>query len=530
MLKSCVIITIFIFYFFSTLIAQEELSFSPSGVFYPEVKQRVVIFGKIDNPSRLKNLPYTLSLTVHEIVSNTLHTYVTHLNVADTSFLIDIPLFRQISSILSYSGGIGMNVFLIPGDTVHVNFCFSKKLVEPQVANWYFPDTTYYSVDSSYLINEEQNKFQRIFQNSFAWNEHKRFEFFGNIPQEMSPYDKKERFKEFENKEINEILGTGTNAIWNPSIVLIQNSLIYSTIYFLNKFLILAGEEIEDKCERLKFYDFLTQNLVYNEEAFITSQYIGFLNMYNEYVEQLNAKTTYPLIDNKDTVVQLARNRIYAAIDSIRIKKVGIWYDLSVAALIYHYSSDHKFNIDSLKFLKQLASEEITDEFIRQFVVASCCEKERKIAEINEFPIDDVVTIYTKPELKGTSLWDEIIEANCGKVLLVFYLDELLKSSETNWPEINYFRDRYKDKGVNSIFITREISNEAMLKGIIRANQIDGIFYLINKDQNDGRGRRNFSGPNILIISKSGDRVSHPRNIKFDNPEFFDFIDKLINE
>ena len=530
MFKSCVIIAIFIFCFFPTLIAQEGVSFSPSGVFYPEVKQRVVIFGKIDNPSRLKNLPFTLSLRVHEIVTNTLHTYVTHLNVADSSFLINIPLFRPISSSLGYSGGTGKEVFLIPGDTIHVNFCFSKKLVDPKLANWYFPDTTYYSVDSSYLINKDQSKFQRIFQNSFGWNEHKRFKFIGNIPQDISPYDKKERFKEFENEEINEILGIGTNEIWNPSIVLIQNSLIYSTIYFLNRFLILAGEEIADKSERLKFYDFLTQDLVYNEDAFITSQYIGFLNMYNEYVEPFTARSTYPLIDNIDTVVQLARNKIYADIDSIRIKKVGIWYDLSVAAYIYHYSSEHKLNIDSLTFFKQLASQEITDEFIRQFVVASCCEKERKIEEINEFPIDDVVTIYTRPALEGAAFWDEIIEANCGKVLLVFYLDELLKSSETNWPEINYFRDRYKDKGVNSIFITREISNEAMLKGIIRTNQIDGIYYLINKDQFDGRGSRNFSGSKLLIFSKSGDRVPYQRNINFDNPEFCDFIDKLIYE
>jgi len=529
MFKNCVIIIIFIFYFFSNLIAQEEVSFSQSGVFFPEVKQRVVIIGKIDNPSRLKNLPYTLSLRVHEIVTNILHTYVTHYNVADSSFLIDIPLFRPINSTLIYYEGIGMEVFLIPGDTVHVNFCISKKLEEPQLAN-FFQDTLYYSVDSIYLINEEQNKFQRIIQNSFFWNEANRFKFFGNIPQDISPYDKKERFKEFENKEINEILGIGTNGIWNPSFVLIQNSLIYSTIYFLNKFLILAGEEIADKCERLKFYDFLTQDLVYNEDAFITPEYIGFLNVYNKHVEQLNVTTSYALLDNKDIVVLLARNKLYAALDSIRLKKVGIWYDLSVAAFIYHYSSEHKLNIDSLEFLKQLASQEITDEFIRQFIVASCCEKERKIEEINEFPIDNIVTIYTKPEQKGTALWDEIIEANCGKVLLVFYLDELLKSSETNWPEINYFRDRYKDKGVNFIFISREISNEDVLKGIIRTNQIDGIFYLFNKDQIDGRGRGYYSGSNLLIISKSGDRVSYNKNINFDNPEFCDFIDKLIYE
>lgn len=90
-----------------------------SGKYYPEVEQRSVIIGQIENINEFSNVSKTITLKVDDNSIDHQSLFIT--TISDSGrFVFDIPLYHSTNTFLEYCDGTELP-YLFTNDTIYLN-------------------------------------------------------------------------------------------------------------------------------------------------------------------------------------------------------------------------------------------------------------------------------------------------------------------------------------------------------------------------------------------------------------------------
>jgi len=272
MKKSFLFTSVFLLFIVSDILAYKDQIFSTDGIFFPDVKQRSVIIGQIDNQSGFKNIPFTIELEVTDITVGARFSYITYIN-DDGSFLFDIPLFHAINTSLTVCNTL-FRMYLFPNDSLKIYLGLKK-------------EDGYARINSAHFDNENDN-FQKLFAETDSFINFQKLPYFiSHTPENLQHSEIKVLYLKFEKEMLAIIDDIVADDSSKPKKMLLKDYMIYSTLYYLNRYYIISGFNLEDKQDRKIYYEYLTDQFAYNEKALLTSQYQDFLNVYRKNVEIL---------------------------------------------------------------------------------------------------------------------------------------------------------------------------------------------------------------------------------------------------
>ncbi len=499
----------------SDILAQKDQIFSTDGIFFPDVKQRSIIKGQIENQSGFKNIPFTIELEVTDITVGASFSYITYIK-DDGSFLFDIPLFHSINTALTICDR-QVRMHLSPNDSLNI-------YLDMEEVNGYA------RIGFAHFDNEYED-FQKLYaQTDWYINFQELPYFISHIPENLKPSEIKDLYLTFEKEmlaEINDIVPDDSS---KPLKTLLKDYMIYSTLYYLNRHFIISGRRLEDKQERISYYESLTDQFAYTEKALLTSQYQYFLYLYRNEVEMLRDENPDTLMFDwkHDTTDRMFQEHIRKSTDNILSRGSGIWGEYSAASMLYSFLKGDNLSLNRIGYIKQLASDKFTSEYIHQLLTDYCLEKEKiiKLADTIAMPLN--VTLINKPTLTGNELWNEIVDTNKGNVIHIVFLDTFINSYPFCIQNLYKLEAKYKDKAVKFVFLSGDISKEDEWKKTISICQFEGIHYLLTYRQRIGIKRYGNSRSNILV-SKSGTIVNIDMT-RISCPEYSYAIDKLLAE
>jgi len=515
MKKSFLFTSVFLLFIMSDILAYKDQIFSTDGVFFPDVKQRSVLKGQIDNQSGFKNIPFTVELEITDITVGARFSYITYIN-DDGSFLFDIPLFHAINTSLTVCNTL-FRIYLFPNDSLKIYLGLKE-------------EDGYARISSAHFDNEHDN-FQKLFDTTDSFINFQKLPYFiSHIPENLHPSEIKDLYVKFEKEMLAIIDDIVADDSSKPKKMLLKDYMIYSTLYYLNRYYIISGFNLKDKQDRKIYYEYLTDQFAYNEKALLTSQYHDFLNVYRKNVEMLRDKNPDTLMYDwkHDTTDRLIQEHIRKSTDIIFNRGNGLWGEFAAASMLYSLLKSDNLNLNSIAYLKQLVSDKFTSEYIHQLLTNYCREKEKiiKLADTVAMPLN--VTLINKPTLTGSELWHEIVDTNKGNVIHIIFLNEFINSYPSVCIQNLYkLQAKYKDQ-VKFVFVSGTISEEYEWKKIISTYQLEGLHYLLtNKQRMWMNGFINISSN--MLVSKSGTIV----NVNMSGigcPEYSYTIDKLLAE
>ncbi len=522
MRKSIIITAICFIITFSDILAQNDQIFSSDGKFFTNVEQRSILVGKIENLSKLKNLPLTIKLDVHDLSVNSSHSFVTYIH-DDGSFLFDIPLYHSVNASLNFCNR-SVDIYLRTMDSLNV-FIEINEIVDVIFNEPY----RYFTIDSIYY-DKKHAFFQHLFKMSNSWiNDQQIPLFYTHTSTDLNPYAKKDLYLNFEKQILADIDDIAPYDSSRPNAMLLKDHMVYSAVCRLNMYIIRFGLEVEDKAERMKFYEYLTDEFVYNTNAFATSYFQYFLDMYRSNVKCLRGENPdFNAFDSKrDTTEQLIIENIEKSTNVIFNQKKDIWQEYIAASNIYSCLREKSLGITALSHIKQLISKEFTDKYLQQLLTGYCLEEEKRIQVADTISIPENAILLNNPLINGNQLLSEIIDANKGNVLYIVFLDALINSTESGIQKIKKLQEKYRDKAVKFIFLSGSISEEDQWEKAIRTHQIEGTHYLLSKEQTRISYMRRYLIPSQILVSKSG-KINDANLSELCDLELCNIIDKLL--
>ncbi len=447
----------------------------------------------------------TIGLSLEEISINEQMLYLSEID-ENGKFMFDIPLKYAINTTMKYCDG-SIDLYISPSDTLTINCKISKvgNLIDINASSY----------------DENQTQFQKEFQKYDRWITKEIFKFDETFVKDK-PYDElKEICFNFE-KSLHENINVKIkNGLSNQIII---SYLRYSATYYSYYRILRVGKTIENLDKRALYFSFLTDSIVFNNEAFTTSWYRLFLNNYTFFFEPSSA----PIIHESSwtTTDQIKKGVVTKHIDNIWGLRKYIWRDFLIASNINGMvvKKEQDISAASIDFYIQFVKEKITDEYTQQFLISLLNQTRVSILERDNLEQPNAKIRNSVME-SGDSLFHEILTKNKGKVIYIDFWFTGCSGCIAEFPHVEKMHSNFSDKDVAFVFLCWK-SEQTSYENVIKKYQLEGQHILLNKKQYEYFEKQfQISGfPTYVLIDKEGkvyskhaSRPSYERTIKVIN-------------
>lgn len=463
--------------------ANNQTKPSPDGRSFPEIEQRTVIIGTIDNIKEIPGAPMTIKLSVNVISVGTQNSIEAAID-EDGRFMFDIPLYHSINTFLIY-GDAKIDPFLFVNDTLMINCKIGKRGYQIGIV--------------SAAFDKRHDKFQNQFNVNNRWLHYYMIDGFRDkLPKDEPVNELKERYLNFQKELLAEIdLRVKKDSLDST----ISNYLTISAKYAVYGDIIRLGSSIPDIEERVQFYSFLNDSIVFNENAMLSSDYCTFLSSFNKSVDrirgpQISAKSNYDLIK---TSVEMAFT-----------KREGIWGEYLAASALFGFATrDEEIPQAQVDSLSDLIGRSFNDKYIRQYLLAVYSKLGQKAEESKNFKLPAGAILNTYDSLSGEQLFNKIVADNSGRVIFIDIWGTWCSACIAQMLHSQKVHEQFKGETVTFIFLC-EGSSAKSWERAIKKHQIEGSHINLNASQYGYlKSRFSIDGvPRYLLIDKHGKVVN----------------------
>ena len=499
--------------FFSLLACksnQQKSEISHSGKFYPEVEQRSVIIGQIENINEFSDAPRLIELAVDDITIDDQHSFKTEIDDSG-KFVFDIPLYHSINSYLNY-GDARITPYLFPNDTIHIRCQIGKKGFQIGIVSGEF--------------DKKHDKFENEFFKQYQWIHFEQInKFRDNLSKDLTPEELKDQYLSFENEILEKIERRVVKDSLNNTLA---DYLKYSAKYSIYYDIIMLGKKIEDKGKKQEFYSFLTDSIVFNKKAMVTDDYRSFLNWYRFSVEP---QKSLSLVSSGKTKEQAQIEIVTKSLNNSFEMRSGVWAEFLAASNMYGYAiREEESTLEMLKSYSKIIEERFKDPYIKQLLLAMCNKTSEKVEKITYLTIPAEAKLNQYDSISGVDLFDKIVEQNKGNVIYIDIWATWCSPCKQQIPHSLRMHEMLKSKHVSFVYLCCS-SEEETWKKVITQYQMKGEHILLNTEQYENlKTKFSISGiPRYILIDKAGN-IINPDAPQPDSEEIFKVINNLINE
>jgi thiol-disulfide isomerase/thioredoxin len=478
---------------------------------YPEVEQRSVIIGNIENFKRFTKESRTVKLFVDDISIGQQLLFVTEINDSG-KFVFDIPLYHSTNTYLKYCDG-RITPYLFPNDTLRLN-CELSNVGE-------LIDINMISCD------EKHDKFQKEFTNQEYWISKQILNFEQNLPKDLTIYEMKNKCFAFE-KSLHEKIDIRIGD--KASNQVLYDYLRFTATYKSYNDILILGKDIKDTDERKMFYSFLTDSIVFNKDALITSIFRVFLNNYGAFVEP-KLEITY--ISFNETKDQRTLGIITKEIDKKMEARKGTWAEYLVSSVIYNkvIKKEEEFSVSEIENYIQISQEKISDKYIQQLLLSMLFKQQKSIAERNNISLPDGANLKAADKItSGGQILSEIITKNKGKVIYIDIWATWCSACLQLFPDAKRLHEMFDENDVSFVYLCCRSQNEAS-QNVIKKYQLKGSHYFLDRTQYEYFEKKFLIAgiPRFILIDKSGKMVSS-NALNPNSKGIISEINRLINK
>lgn len=464
---------------------QDSAIVQTSG-FYPEVEQRTLIVGQIDNFLAFKDAPKNIELSITDIAINNHHSY--NLEIDDSGkFIFDIPLYNPMISHLKY-GDSFIAPYLFPNDTILLNFSLYKDG---------------YKFKHRYIrYDKKRNKFQKTFKRYHQLVFHRNRNFRKTIESLTEVQKIKAEYLGFEKAIEEKIKNISLEDSLGKDL---SNYLVYHAKYSTYNELIRTLHKNEKETNWREFLSFLDDSVIFNKDAIICADYQIFLNSYFNLVER-----------HFDTQDSLCSNEEYNTLEALtnqveqcfKLRK-GIWAEFLAASYLYKVILKEELDQSLKSSYSELIKKYFEDIYIRQLLLSTLNSDTNKNDIVKEKSIPKGAKLKKYSSFSGEDLLDKIISENKGKVIYIDIWATWCSPCKRQIPHSIRLHKMFHKENVSFVYLCCR-SEEETWKNVIRQHQIKGDHILLSKEQNDYlKTKFSITGiPRYLLIDKNGEIVS----------------------
>ncbi len=451
--------------------------------FYPDVEQRSVLIGQITNFKDVFGAPNKITLGVDDIVIDSQHSFETEID-KDGNFIFDIPLYNPINTYLQYGDG-RITPYLFPNDTLFLKCEIDRKGLRVGFISGEFDD--------------KHNKFQNDFMNLDNWIHYAQLRRFNNnISHDASAQEIKEKYLEYEKVLLDEI----ENKITNDNLSdFFGEYLKYSAKYSIYAEIIKSGRKIQNMEEKNEYFSFLSDSIIFNEKALITSDYHYFHNMYRFGVES----RPRVFLEPKERTKEEFREEITTKKLEEDLKmRDGIWSEfLAASNMFFTGFLEEEIDQSVITSYSNLIETHFKDPYVRQLLLSKCDETRAKVAKINKQKMPKDATVNQFESLTGNKLLNNILSENKDKIIYIDIWATWCSPCKRQLPHSVKMQEMFPD--VSFVYLCCQ-SDENSWHNVIKQYQINGTHILLTEDQFDYMKEKfSISGvPHYILIDKNG--------------------------
>lgn len=476
---------------------------STNGIFFPEVEQRTVILGAIDNIKEFPNAPRTIELCVDDISFDTQHSFETAID-EDGKFIFDIPLYHSINTYLNY-GDARITPYLFVNDTLKMECSIGKKGYQIGIV--------------SAVFDKKHDKFQNQFKNNYKWLNYDMIGGFRDkLPKNESVNELKNRYLNFEKELLSEIDSRVKRDSLNNTL---KDYLTFSARYSIYTQIIRSGRIIKDKNEKKSFFAFINDSIIYNKKAMTSSDYRIFLSYYN-----IN---DVALINQQQAKAKTVYDRAKRYVQFVLAKREGIWGEYLAAARLFSFASQDESISQTLSdSLSNLIGSSFSDTYIRQYLLALYSKNGQKTEDNKNLKLPADAVLYKYDFLSGEQLFNKIVADNAGKVIYVDFWGTWCSSCITQMPYSQKIHEIFKGEDVSFVYLCSR-SDAKSWEMAIKKHQIKGNHINLNSLQYEYlKDRFSIVGvPRYMLIDKYGKIVNADAPVP-ENEELVTAVKKLL--
>lgn len=475
--RAIIALTAFVLVFSCNAKSNNSAKLSPYGVFFPEIEQRTVILGVIDNIKEFPNAPRTIQLSVDDIAIGKQHSFETKID-QDGKFMFDIPLYHSINTYLNY-GDARFTPYLFVNDTLKMNCKIGKKGYQIGLV--------------SVIFDKGHDKFQNQFKDNSKWLYREKINGFREkLPKDLPINELKNRYLNFEKELLSEIdLRVKRDSLNNT----LRDYLTFSASYSIYNEIIRSGRIIKDQNEKQTFFAFINDSIVYNKKAMVSSDYNMFLALCNSLVYQMRG----PQIS--------AKSRVEFVKKSVQLsftEREGIWAEyLAASKLSALASMEEELTQPIIDSLSDLIGNSFSDTYIRQFLLALYSKTGQKIKENENLKLPADAVLYMYDSLSGEQLFNKIVADNAGKVIYIDFWATWCSPCIAQMPYSQKIHELFKGEDVSFVYLCGR-SDEKSWEKAIKNHQINGNHYNMSPLQHEYfKDRFSIVGvPRYMLIDK----------------------------
>ena len=502
--RAIIALTAFVLVFSCNAKSNNSAKLSPDGVFFPEVEQRTVILGVIDNIKEFPNAPRTIKLSVDDIAIGNQHSFETKIDQGG-KFMFDIPLYHSINTYLDY-GDARFTPYLFVNDTLKMNCKIGKKGYKIGIV--------------SVIFDKGHDKFQNQFKDNSQWLYRDKINGFREkLPKDLPINELKNKYLNFEKELLSEIdLRVKRDSLNNT----LKDYLTFSASYSIYNEIFQVGRIIKDQNEKQSFFAFINDSIVYNKKAMVSSDYNTFLAFYNSLVNQMRGSQI-----SAKSIVEFVKKSVQLSFT----EREGIWAEYLAASKLSNLTSMEEYLtqpiIDSLS---DLIGNSFSDTYIRQFLLALYSKTGQKIKENENLKLPADAVLYKYDSLSGEQLFNKIVADNAGKVIYIDFWATWCSPCIAQMPYSQKIHELFKGEDVSFVYLCGR-SDEKSWEKAIKNHQISGNHYNMSSLQYKYfKDRFSIVGvPTYMLIDKQG-KIVNADAPEPENEELVTAIKKLLTK
>lgn len=482
-MKQTLLILILILSTLSCSQNKNESNFSKTGHFLPTIEQRSLIIGQITNIKDFTSAPKRINLYVNDITIDSQHSFETVID-DEGKFIFNIPLYHSIDTYLKYGDG-RITPYLFPNDTLYLKCKIDKIGGRIGIVSGEF--------------DKKHDKFQNDFFKISDWIHYQQInKFRDSLPQDLSPQILKTKYLTYEKELLKRVEAKAFKDSLND---LLSDYLRYSARYSIYEDIIKLGRKIENPKERQDYYSFLTDSIIFNKDALITSDYNSFINKIKFYVE---LRPNIFLEPKERTKEEFRLDITTKELEQNLKMRQGVWSEYLAASTMYFTGFlEEEINQSVITTYAELIEESFKDPYIKQILLSKCDETREKIAKINNQQIPEKAKLNQYTSLSGEDLLNKILTDNKGNIIYIDVWATWCSPCKKQIVHSVKMQEMFKE--VEFVYLCCQ-SEEETWHNVIKQYQINGTHILLNKNQYDYL-KEKFSiidVPHYILIDQKG--------------------------